>query len=79
MCVAYKLDCKPHTLKYSYQMETEKNKELFVKKFPKIVNKLSCYTSSIFFIKTLKTIVGAQESLTSVLYHLNQKSKCGKL
>jgi len=24
-------------------------------------------------------IGGAQESLTSILYHLNQKSKCGKL
>ena len=44
----------------SRQMETEKNKHLFVKIFLEILNKLSCYTSSIFFIQTLKMIGGAQ-------------------
>lgn len=55
-------------------METEKNKQLFVKIPPEIVNKLSCYTSFIFFIQTLKMIVGAQNFLRAIRTILTKRA-----
>lgn len=55
-------------------METEKNKYLPLYFFSKNIQQTFMLHFNIFFIQILKMIVGAQESLTSVLYHLNQKS-----